>query len=106
MSDVPRGLLIELDGLYAHMIAAEAASSGRSETAVVQRALALYAIVGEAVESGQQLVLQCLFDEPGEPLLRIDHYLPPAPSTDLNQKPASSPADRTHAELAAWPPPV
>jgi hypothetical protein len=84
---------------------AEATAKALTNREVVEHALALYAILCDAIESGQQVVLQYLFDAPGEPMIRIDHYLPPPVTADLTEKPELDPSQRTHAELAAWPKP-
>jgi hypothetical protein len=92
--------------LYADSVVVEAARTGVTTETIVMRALGLYSLLADAIESGQQLVLQYMFDVPDgqERLLRIDHYLPPSPTVDLTEGAAVLPERRTHAELASWPP--
>jgi hypothetical protein len=94
---------VRLDSQYGEFVLNEPSAHSLSSQEVVQRAIALYAILTDAIESGQQLVLQYLFDTAGEQLIRIDHYLPPGSNSDLTEIPTVTPSQRTQAELLAWP---
>ncbi len=97
-------LNVEINGDYAVFVREEVHKSGVQPEEIVQRAIGLLALLGPAIEDGDQVVIQRLHDAMGlPPLVRIDYFDPPANEVDLSIQTPVEPRRRTHAELASWP---
>ncbi|MCX6398305.1 MAG: hypothetical protein NTX33_00035 [Propionibacteriales bacterium] len=104
MRDGTPSFTVEIGGDYAEFLAAEMERQQLSAAEVVQRSLGLYCLIGEAIENGEQLVVQRLIDDVDlPPLLRIDYYVAPQANADLSTKIEIPPDNRRRAELMSWP---
>jgi hypothetical protein len=100
-----RHVVTELSGDYAEYIIEDADTRGVNESDIVRRAVALYSVLVEHIEAGEQVLVRYLADAIDLPqLIRVDYYTPPAEGTELALHPDLDDQRHFSAEVMAWPP--